>query len=78
MQAKPEAREQGESLAGTLVRDGGLQRERQVGETWPLLDALWSRDNRRIIYCHSGLSKVNLTFKVLATRSTVLSRGCPG
>lgn len=39
---------------------------------------LEGRDHGKIIYCYSRLSKVNLTFKVLATRSTILLRGAPG
>ena len=45
-------------------------------------DCFWmcfeSKDNRKIIYCYSGSSKVNLDFKVLAPRSTVLLRGTRG
>lgn len=44
---------------------------------WCWID-LEVRDNRKIIYGCSGLAKVNLTFKVLATRSTVLFRGALG
>lgn len=53
---------------------------RNPGERWwPVEQAksgsLWResevRDNRESIYCDSSLSKVNLTFKVMATRSTV-------
>lgn len=45
-------------------------------------DCFWmyfeSKDKRKIIYCYSGSSKVNLDFKVLATRPTVLLRTARG
>lgn len=78
MGAKPEAHGQWGFLAGTQVRDDG----RGVAVGWVRSSCRWTyfevADNRKIMNCYSGLPKVTLTFKVVATRSTVLLRGVHG